>query len=76
MEAYVALVGIKVEFSRTLTLFATCTPSEMEAVIDYEYLSGVSDEEVIKEVSMAAENVLETSRFLPPTPWSSRLYRE
>jgi len=38
----------------------------MEVVIDYEYLSGAHGEEVIKEVSVASENVLETFRFLPP----------
>jgi len=41
----------------------------MEVVIDYEYLSGAHGEEVIKEVSVASENVLEAFRFLPPTPW-------
>ena len=36
----------------------------MEVVIDYEYLSGALGEEVIKEVSVASENVLETFHFL------------
>jgi hypothetical protein len=38
----------------------------MEVVIDYEFLSGAHGEEVIKEVSVASENNLETFRFLPP----------
>jgi hypothetical protein len=38
----------------------------MEVVIDYEYLLGARGEKVIKEVSVASENVLETFRFLPP----------
>ena len=38
----------------------------MEIVIDYEYLPGAHGEEVIKEVSVASENVLETFRFLTP----------
>jgi hypothetical protein len=41
----------------------------MEAVIDCEYLSGAYDEKVIKEVSVAADNALETFRLLPPSPW-------
>jgi hypothetical protein len=40
----------------------------MEVVIYYEYLSGAHGEKVIKKVSVASENVLETVRFLPPTP--------
>ena len=40
----------------------------MEVVIDYEYLSGAGGEEVLKEVSVAAENVIDTFRFLPHTP--------
>ena len=73
MEVYAAPVGIKGEFPRAVTLLATCTPSEMEAVFDYEYLSGAHDKAVIKEVSVAAENVLETYRFLPPPPIPWRL---
>jgi hypothetical protein len=69
VEAYAAPVGITGEFPRAVTLFATCTPSEMETVIDYEYLSWAHDEEVIKEVSVAAENVLETYCFLSPIQW-------
>jgi hypothetical protein len=38
----------------------------MEVDINYEFLSGAHGEEVIKEVSVASENVLETFRFLPP----------
>jgi hypothetical protein len=60
VEAYAAPVGIKGEFPLAVTLLATCTPSEMEAVFDYEYLSGAHDEELIKEVFVASENVLET----------------
>ena len=41
----------------------------MEVVIDYEYLSGTHGEEVIKELSVASEDVQETFRFLPPTAW-------
>ena len=42
----------------------------MEVVIDYEYLSGAHGEDVIKELTVASEKVLETFRFLPPTPWT------
>jgi len=73
VEVYAAPVGIKGEFPRAVTLLATCTPSEMEAVFDYEYLSGAHDKAVIKEVSVAAENVLETYRFLPP-PYPMEAY--
>jgi hypothetical protein len=38
----------------------------MEAVIDYEVLLGAHLEEVIKEISVASEDALETFRFLPP----------
>jgi len=70
VEVYAAPVGIKGEFPSAITLFANCTSNEMEVVIDYEYLSGAHSEEVIKEVCVASENVLETFRFLPPTPWT------
>jgi len=35
-------------------------------VIDYEALRGRQNEEVVKEVSVAAENVIETFHFKPP----------
>ena len=38
----------------------------MEAVIDYEYVIGTHNEEVIKELSVASTDVQETFRFLPP----------
>jgi len=37
-------------------------------VIDYEVLRGRQNEEVVKEVSVAAENVVETFHFKPPYP--------
>ena len=37
----------------------------MEVVIDYEYLSGAHGEAVLEEVSVAAENVIDTFRFYP-----------
>jgi len=40
----------------------------MEAVIDYEYLSGAHGEEVVKELSVASYNVLEKFRILIPYP--------
>jgi hypothetical protein len=40
----------------------------MEAVIDYKYLTGAHGEPVVNELSVAAEDVLETFRFLPPYP--------
>jgi len=39
VEAYAAPVGIEGEFPSAITLFANCTSSEMQVVIDYEYLS-------------------------------------
>jgi hypothetical protein len=38
----------------------------MEAVIDYEYLTGAGGEEVPKEIALASENSIESFRFLPP----------
>ena len=38
----------------------------MEVVIDYEYLTGTQTETVIKEMSTAGENVLETFQFQSP----------
>jgi hypothetical protein len=63
VEVNAAPVGIKASCQALLHYLQT-TSSEME-VIDYEYLSGSLSEEVIKEVSVASENVLETFRFLP-----------
>ena len=40
----------------------------MEVVIDYEYLTGARGETVLKEVSVAAENVKIHSVFYPHTP--------
>ena len=39
---------------------------ETVCVIDYEVLRGRQNEEVVKEVSVAAENVIETFHFKPP----------
>jgi hypothetical protein len=44
----------------------------MEVVIDYETLIGAHGEEVIKEVSVAGENVLDTFLFLPPYSMDTR----
>ena len=44
----------------------------MEVVIDYEYLKGAHGEEVIKEISVAAENVLDSFLFLPPYSMDAR----
>ena len=38
----------------------------MEAAIGYEQLSGTQNETIIKELSFAGENVLETFQFLIP----------
>jgi hypothetical protein len=38
----------------------------MEAVIDYEYLTGARGEKVPKEIAIASENSIESFRFLPP----------
>jgi len=62
--------GINGEFPNAITLFANCTSGEMDVVIDYECLSGAHGEDVIKELSVASEKVLNTFRFLPPTPWT------
>jgi hypothetical protein len=37
----------------------------MEAVIDYEYLTGVRGEEVPKKFAIASEDSIESFRFLP-----------
>jgi len=39
---------------------------ESVCVIDYEALRGRQNEEVVKEVSVAAENVIETFHFKSP----------
>jgi hypothetical protein len=39
----------------------------MEAVIDYEYLTGARGEEVPKEIAIASEDSNESFRVLPPT---------
>ena len=44
----------------------------MEAVIDYEQLSGKQNESIIKEMSIAGENVIETFQFL--SPYAMRLH--
>jgi len=56
---YVAPVGIKGKSLNIVTLFTTHTSSEMESVIDYEFLSGSHGEEVIKE------NASKRSVFFP-----------
>jgi len=65
VEAYAAPVGIKGELLSAITLFTNCTSNEMEVVINYKHLSGAHGEEVIKEDSVASENVFETFCFLP-----------
>jgi len=57
--------GIKGRFTGTITPFTDCTLTVMEVVIYYEYLSGVRGEEVLKEVSLASENFIDTFRFYP-----------
>ena len=41
---------------------------ETVCVIDYEALRGRQNEEVVKEISVAAENVIETFHFKTHTP--------
>jgi hypothetical protein len=67
-EVRAVSASIKGEFTLTLTLFSFRTPIIMEVVIDYEYLTGARGEEVPKEVSVASEKVIDSFRFLPPTP--------
>jgi len=43
----------------------------MEYVIDYEVLHGQQNEEIVKEVSVAAENVMETFHFKSPYPMTA-----
>ena len=38
----------------------------MEAVIDYEVLKGAQNEEIVKEISVAAADVIETFHFQSP----------
>jgi len=40
----------------------------MEVVIDYEYLKGAKGETVVKEISVAANDVLQTFHFRSPCP--------
>ena len=48
----------------------------MECVIDFEVLHGEQNEEVVKEVSVAAENVIGISFQIPIPHVSSRLRRK
>jgi len=43
----------------------------MECVIDFEVLHGEQNEQVVKEVFVAAENVIETFHFKSPYPMSA-----
>ena len=40
-------------------------------MIDYEALRGAQNEEIVKEVSVAGENVIETFHFKPPYPMTA-----
>ena len=44
----------------------------MEVVIDYEFLKGSQDKVVIKELSLAAENVVHSLHF--QSPYTMRTY--
>ena len=46
-------------------------PTGMELVIDYEFLKGLHDEVVIKEVGLAADNVVQTFHFKSPYKMAS-----
>ena len=46
-------------------------PKDGVCVIDYEVLRGRQNEEVVKEFSVAAENVIETFHFKPPYPMTA-----
>jgi len=43
----------------------------MECVIDYEVLRGRQNEEIVKEVSVAAKNVIEIFHFKSPHPMTA-----
>ena len=43
----------------------------MELVIDYEFLKGINDEVVIKEVGLVADNVVQTFHFKSPYKMAS-----
>ena len=66
MEDNAVPTGIKGRFAVRIILFTDYTLIIMEVVIDYEYLSGAHGEAVLKEVSVASENVIDSFRFLPP----------
>ena len=42
----------------------------MELLIDYDYLKGAKGETVVKEISVAANDVLQTFHFRSPYPMS------
>ena len=44
----------------------------MEAVVDFEQLCGTQNETVVKELSIAIHNVLETFQF--QSPYTTRLH--
>jgi hypothetical protein len=41
----------------------------MEVVIDFETLKGINDETMVKEFSLASDNVAESFHFTIPTKW-------
>jgi hypothetical protein len=49
-----------------VVLFLLCLLTKMEAVIDYVILKGSQGEEILKEISVAAEDVIETLHFQSP----------
>jgi len=48
----------------------------MECVTDFEVLHGRQNEEIVKEVSVTAENVIETFHFKSPYPMAIHGYEE
>jgi len=65
-EVNAATVCIKGKFLIANSSFLICILTKMEVVIDYEFLRGNQDEVVVKELSLAAKNVIHTFHFQSP----------
>jgi len=70
-EGNIVPAYIKGESLTLIVLFCIRLRSKTECVIDFEVLHGEQNEEVVQEVSVEAENVIETFDFKSPYPMSA-----
>jgi len=60
----------------SVSSFSAMSTSDMEAVIDFEFLKGRQNEIVVKELSVAAKNLQDSFRFRSPVSMTSHGYDE